>query len=180
MSVASACQAVRDGGVIAYPTEGVFGLGCNPDCDSAIERIIAIKGRDADKGLIIIASKQSQLDKYIGRLDDEAQTRLDASWPGPVTWIVPAKPDLSPLLTGHRPTLAVRVSAHPIVRELCDALGHGLISTSANRSGEKALLTASTVRKQFGNALDEVVDGATGGRESPTPIFDALTLKQLR
>ncbi|MBX2824150.1 MAG: Sua5/YciO/YrdC/YwlC family protein [Gammaproteobacteria bacterium] len=180
MSVEKACAAVRRGGLIAYPTEGVFGFGCDPACLPAVERIIALKGRDAAKGLIIIASAQSQLDNYMETLAPETQSRIDATWPGPVTWIVPARTGVNPLLTGQRPTLAVRVSAHPVVREICDSLGHGLISTSANRSGDAPLRTAAQVRQMFSSDVDVIVEGATGERDKPTPIFDAQTLKQLR
>jgi L-threonylcarbamoyladenylate synthase len=118
-----AARIVVNGGVIAYPTEAVYGLGCLPDDADALDRIIAIKQRAARKGLIVIAANIAQLEPLAMLPGGEIGEQVRASWPGPVTWIVPARPGVWPQLTGGRATLAVRVSAHPLVQQLCRRCG---------------------------------------------------------
>jgi len=175
-----AVETVRAGGVIAYPTEAVYGLGCDPLEHVAVRRIIALKERDAAKGLILIASDISQLMPFMAELPIDVMAKLEASWPGPVTWVVPAAPSLPFWLSGGRTTIAVRVSAHPVVSALCDALGMALISTSANRSGQPPARTALAARVQLGAGLDYILPGAVGGLNKPTEIREALTGKVLR
>lgn len=180
-SLNSAVHALANGGVIAYPTEAVFGLGCNPDDAQAMQRIIDIKGRDAHKGFILIASEQSQLLPYIAPITDAQQSQLDEHWPGPVTFVVPAAKHIcNTLLTGFRSTLAVRVSSHPVVVELCKRYGGAVVSTSANRSGDDALRTTVAVMDLMAAEIDVVVDSPVGDLASPTRIFDLLSGKQLR
>ena len=175
-----AAETVRRGGVIAYPTEAVYGLGCDPLEHMAVRRILALKQRDAAKGLILIASDMAQLAPFMAPLPPAVSAKLAASWPGPVTWVVPAAPALPSWLSGGRSTLAVRVSAHPVVSALCDALGMAIVSTSANRSGQPAARTALAVRMQLGDGLDYILPGAVGGLNKPTEIREALTGKVLR
>ena len=168
-----AAHRVHRGGVIAYPTEAVFGLGCNPDDQAAVERIFEIKGRDAAKGLILIAADVEQLLPYIGHLPPERETEILATWPGPVTWIVPARPDTPPWLTGGRDTLAVRVTAHPVAAALCRACGTALVSTSANRSGHEPARNAMQLQQRLGGTTDYVLPGRVGKQNKPTKILDA-------
>lgn len=175
-----AVEAVRSGGVIAYPTEAVYGLGCDPLEHVAVRRIIALKQRDAAKGLILIASHIRQLMPFMAELPPDVLAKLKASWPGPVTWVVPAAESLPEWLSGGRSTLAVRVSAHPIVSALCDALGMAIVSTSANKSGQAPARTALSARVQLGEGLDYILPGAVGGLNKPTEIREALTGKVLR
>ncbi len=175
-----AVETVRAGGVIAYPTEAVFGLGCDPLEEEAVERILAIKRRDAGKGLILIASRVEQLLPFMAPLPADTRRKLEASWPGPVTWVVPAAAHVSARITGGRPTLAVRVTAHPVAAALCEACGMALVSTSANRSGQAPARTGLMVRSQLGEAVDCIVPGAVGGLAKPTEIRDAVSGKVLR
>ena len=175
-----AVEAVSGGGVIAYPTEAVFGLGCDPLEAEAVERILAIKHRDASKGLILIASRLSQLLPFMAALPDAIIEKLEASWPGPVTWVVPAASHVSARITGGRSSLAVRVTAHPVAAALCEACGMALVSTSANRSGQAPARSGLMVRTQLGDAVDCIVPGAVGGLSKPTEIRDAMTGKVLR
>ncbi|HEY1990849.1 MAG TPA: Sua5/YciO/YrdC/YwlC family protein [Gammaproteobacteria bacterium] len=175
-----AVETVRSGGVIAYPTEAVYGLGCDPLQHLAVRRIIALKQRDAAKGLILIASHISQLLPFMAELPAGVLPKLEASWPGPVTWVVPAAPTLPFWLSGGRSTVAVRISAHPIVAALCTALGMALVSTSANKSGQPPARTALSARMQLGEGLDYILPGAVGGLNKPTEIREALTGKVLR
>ena len=175
-----AVRAVRAGGVIAYPTEAVYGLGCDPLEYAAVQRILALKQRDAAKGLILIASRPEQLLPYMAKLDDGVMQRLRASWPGPVTWVVPAAPSLPFWLSGGRDSIAVRVTAHPQAAALCEACDMALVSTSANRSGTAPARTALEVRARLGDGVDFILPGAVGGAAKPTEIREALTGKVLR
>jgi len=172
-------DVIWGGGVIAYPTEAVFGLGCDPLNARAVARIFAIKQRDAAKGLILIASGIVQLEPFM-QLDDTMRKALLKTWPGPVTWVVPAAPGVPEYLSGGRDTLAVRVTAHPVARALCETTGLALISTSANLSGHSPLRSPPAVRRLLGNKVDYVVPGAVGGLKKPTEIRDARTGQVLR
>jgi L-threonylcarbamoyladenylate synthase len=175
-----AVAVLRQGGVIAYPTESVYGLGCDPDNAAAIRKLLALKQRSPDKGLILIAADFAQLAPYLDEIGASRQQAVLASWPGPVTWLWPARPTVSRLLRGAHDTLAVRVTAHPIAAQLCRRFGKALVSTSANRSGQPPARDAATVREQFGSDVDYVVDAPTGGLARPTTIRDAVTGEVLR
>lgn len=180
-NLAQAVDVLRRGGVIAYPTEAVFGLGCNPHDEKAVQRIIDIKGREAHKGFILIASSQAQLAQFIKPVSATQQAQLDEHWPGPVTFVVPVNTDWSnTLLTGYRDTLAVRVSSHPDVATLCEHYGGAIVSTSANRSGNEALRSYAAVTEELGSQLDCVVEGAVGELVKPTRIYDLASGKRLR
>jgi len=180
LRVDQAARIILAGGVVAYPTEAVYGIGCLPDCPDALERVLQIKRRSRRKGMIVVAADISQLDSLAALPEGPIGERMRASWPGPVTWIVPAGPAASPLLTGGRDTIAVRVSAHPIVRRLCQRTGSALVSTSANLSGNAPARTVQTVRQRFGQTLDFVLGGPLGGSVRPTEIRDAATGRVLR
>lgn len=169
-------QALLDG-VIAYPTEAVFGLGCDPTNETAIEKILTLKQRPSDKGLILIAADYSQLLPYV---DDQAigqdkRFSVFSHWPGPVTLILPARKSVSKLLTGGRDTIAVRVTAFEPARELCRKLGTALVSTSANPSGREPARSVAEVKDYFPSQLSWVMEGATGGANAPSKIIDPLT-----
>lgn len=168
-----AASILSHGGIVAYPTEAVYGLGCDPDDPVALERLVAAKGRDARKGFILIASSIDQLEPYIQPLDAVVGERLAATWPGPVTWLVPVQPDVLPMLSGGRDTLAVRVTAHPLAAALCEAYGGALVSTSANLSGVPPARTALAVQRMLGERVDFIVHGDVGTLGGPTEIRDA-------
>ncbi len=172
-----AIKALDDGLVIAYPTEAVYGVGCDPDDLHAIGLLLNIKQREKSKGLILIAADFSQLAAYIdiNAISLEQQEKMHATWPGPVTWVVPAKPGLTDWLTGQFSTIAIRVSDHPLVQQLCQAYGKPLTSTSANLSGLPACRTAADVVKQLGEQVAVILDAPTGGRMNPTEIRDITT-----
>lgn len=171
----AAVAALRVGGVVAYPTEAVYGLGCDPRDAPALDRILALKGRPTSLGLILIASEFNQLAPYLAPLPTALEARVAATWPGPVTWIWPCVAGLPAVLTGGRDTLAVRVTAHAGAAALCHAFGGALVSTSANRHGESPARDAAAVRAAFGDGVDVVVDGPCGGLARPTEIRDART-----
>lgn len=178
--IIAALKALHKGGVIAYPTEAVYGLGCDPGNPLALQRILDIKAREANKGFILIAASQDQLTPYLATILPAWQAQLDAAWPGPVTFVLPAASTVSPLLSGQRDTLAVRVSAHPLVAQLCNAYGGAIVSTSANLSGQPALNTGQDVQRVFADSIDAIIDGHVGQLSSPTQIIDARTGQRLR
>ena len=178
--VCQAADAIRSGGVIIYPTEGVYGLGCDPKNPNAVERLLAIKKRNPDKGFILIASTLEMLSEFVAELPDTARKKVIESWPGPVTWILPATDSVPTFLTGNRDTLAVRVSAHPFVVDLCNTLGHAIVSTSANISGQPPAETQEELKALFFGTVDYITPLEPGDLDRPTPIFDARTGEQLR
>ena len=186
VDIGEGVRLVRAGGVIAYPTEAVFGLGCDPSNAAAVARIVALKRRAAEKGFILVASDARQLDVWLAPLEPAWRSRMDSAWPGPVTFVVPAAADTPDLVRGGRTTIAVRVSDHPVVRALCEGCGHALVSTSANESGQPALRDAGSVATAFGDVphtcarLDGVVAGETGGLTRATRIVDVRTGQSLR
>jgi len=175
-----AVSALRAGGVIAYPTEGVWGLGCDPSDPAAVLRLLALKHRVMAKGLLLVAADIEQFAPYLIGLSAERQQRLRDSWPAPLTWLVPNNGAAPDWICGTHTGVALRVSAHPLVAALCCAFGGPLVSTSANPSGRRAALTAVQVRRYFGNDLDFILNGELGGQRGPTPIRDLITDKFVR
>ncbi|VYU20740.1 L-threonylcarbamoyladenylate synthase type 1 TsaC [Metakosakonia massiliensis] len=175
-SIAAAVETLKNERVIAYPTEAVFGVGCDPDSETAVKRLLELKQRPVEKGLILIAASFDQLKPYIddAALNEAQRQAVFSCWPGPVTFVFPAKPTTPRWLTGRFDSLAVRVTDHPLVIALCEAYGKPLVSTSANLTGLPPCRTDDEVREQFGVDFP-VVNGKTGGRQNPSEIRDALT-----
>ncbi len=174
--IAAAVEVLKNKNVIAYPTEAVFGVGCDPDSEIAVNRLLELKQRPVEKGLILIAAHFEQLKPYIddSMLSEAQRQAIFACWPGPVTFVFPAKATTPRWLTGRFDSLAVRVTDHPQVIALCEAYGKPLVSTSANLTGLLPCRTDDEVRQQFG-ADFPVLEGNTGGRQNPSEIRDALT-----
>ena len=169
-----AARVLRAGGVVAYPTEAVFGLGCDPLNQAAVLRLLVIKQRPMDKGLILIAHRLEQLLPFLHPLAADVEQRVRETWPGPVTWLLPARPAAPRWLRGRHSTLAVRVTAHPLAAALCEAFGGPIVSTSANASGRPPARSALQTRLRC-PGVDLILAGATGGLARPTPIRDALS-----
>ncbi|MFB6434976.1 MAG: L-threonylcarbamoyladenylate synthase type 1 TsaC [Candidatus Malihini olakiniferum] len=177
----SIIQDLASQNIIAYPTEAVFGLGCDPDSEAAVMQLLILKQRPVEKGLILIAADYQQLTPYIddSHLSPEQKKKMFASWPGPVTWVIPARPSTPNWLTRRFSSLAVRVTAHPLVRELCHGFGKPIVSTSANLSGLAPCRTVKNVLSQFGAAFP-VLLGETSGWQNPSEIRDVLTGSLIR
>ena len=173
-------KIIQAGGLIIYPTEGLFGIGCDPDSHDALAKLISLKKRSTSKGIILIASRYDMLNNYIEALPSDASRRVLQTWPGPVSWVLPAKKDCSRLLTGGHNTIVARVSSHPFVQALCGQLGHAITSTSANISGQAPICNFETLEKVFAYEVDFIVPLMPGNLERPTSIFDALSGRQLR
>jgi len=180
--IEKAAQIFEQGGIIAYPTEAVFGLGCDPDNNSAIERLLRLKQRSVDKGFILLASDYSQLQPYIDESAISKQQKLEilSRWPGAITQVLPINKNISPLLSGIFDTIAVRITQHPDVIALCRKTGKAIISTSANLSGHPAAVTWQSVVQQFPTQLDFLIKTDTLGNDSPSIIIDGITSKVLR
>ena len=172
--IARAAKLLARGGIIAYPTEAVYGLGCLPSKLASLTRLLRLKARDPDKGLIVIAASAEQLIPLVYFPDAATRERVLETWPGPVTWVLPARPQVSPLLRGSHAGLAVRVIQHPIAADLCRRAGP-LVSTSANPAGQAPARSADGARRYFGRRIDYVLPGAVGGRDGPTELRDACT-----
>lgn len=168
------------GGVIAYPTEGSYGLGCLPNHVGALRRVMALKKRPQHKGLIVVGANWGQLRPLLADLPAPAVARIQAVWPAPKTLLLPARSRIPVLLRGRgRQTLAVRIPDFAPTRFLCRALGTALVSTSCNRAGRKASTLQREVQRQFGRQV-MVVGGRTGGRKQPSQIIDWATGRRLR
>ena len=181
-SIENAVTALRRGGVVAYPTEAVWGLGCDPFNEIAVMRLLAIKQREIGKGLILVAGATAQLDGLLD-WDPLPAARRDAvlaSWPGPSTWIVPAMPRVPRWITGDHAGVAVRVSAHPDVIALTTAHGGPLVSTSANLGGQPPAFVRAELDPMLLARIDALAPGETGGRAAPSTIRDARTGEVLR
>ena len=170
-------QLLIDDAVVAYPTEGVFGLGCLADAEKGIARIIDLKGRSADKGLILLVGAEHQL---AGWAKLGAGLPATGSATAPLTWIVPAGAKASALITGGRTTVAVRVTGQPALRALCLALPAPLISTSANRSGRPSITDRHVLQRQFRGLVDAIVPGPLGGAAGVSEIRDLASGRVLR
>src|SRR5688572_23787355 len=175
-----AVHSLQRGGIVAYPTEAVWGLGCDPLNARALRRLVQLKRRPVQQGFILIAAHFSDLEPFLAPLHAGTYQRVMASWPGPVTWLLPALPWVPPELRGEHSTLAVRVTAHPLARELCEAFGGAIVSTSANPHGRPPARSALRTRRYFGRGLVALLPGATGGAAAPSEIRDARTGEVLR
>ncbi|MBP7581101.1 MAG: L-threonylcarbamoyladenylate synthase [Vogesella sp.] len=170
----------RAGGVLAYATESCFGLGCDPFNVRAIRRILAIKARPTHKGLIVIAANLAQLRPLIRPLTPAQLATVQRYWPGPYTFLLPASRRVPTLLRGRHDKIAVRISAHGEAAALCQALGSPLVSTSANRAGQKSLKTARACRQAFGREQVLTLKGRIGKRRKPSTIIDLDSGRVLR
>ncbi|WP_192036137.1 Sua5/YciO/YrdC/YwlC family protein [Halomonas sp. YLGW01] len=176
----AAVDALHAGGVIAYPTEAVWGLGCDPDNEQALTALLRLKERDPAKGLILIAGHIGQLAPWLEGLPADLHAPLVASWPGPNTWLVPDNGRAHPLLRGAHQSVALRVSDHPLVARLCEAYGGPIVSTSANRAGEPPALSAAAVRDALGDGVAAVLEGPLGDHPKPSTIRDLVSGRVLR
>ena len=180
--IEQAVAILRGGGVVAYPTEGVWGLGCDPFDEAAVLRLLGLKQRTVDKGLILVAASAAQLEALVDwkALADAQRSAVHASWPGPHTWIVPVTPRVPRWIRGEHDGVAVRVSAHPGVAALCTGFGGPLVSTSANRAGDPAPTGRAGLSASIAAGVDLIVAGETSGRGAASTLRDARTGRQLR
>lgn len=179
MTVADKAAAIlHGGGVIAYPTEGVFGLGCLPNHSTAVERVLRIKQRDAAKGLILIAADALQFDAWVDLPD--GLSLPDADPDKPITWIVPAASDVAAIVRGNHESVAVRISSNAVARSICIAAQSAIISTSANLSGQPVAGDQQELRRQFHSLVDYIVPGDCGPSSGASEIRDLRSGRVIR
>ncbi|WP_020409179.1 L-threonylcarbamoyladenylate synthase [Hahella ganghwensis] len=178
--IAQACHHVHRGGVIAYPTEAVWGLGCDPFNQEAVERILKLKKRPWQKGLLLVSGDMNDFRSLLSLIPEERANEVIKSWPGPNTWVLPDPGIYPDWVRGTHRSIAVRVTDHPLVCELTRQLGYPVISTSANPAGISPARTLLESRCYFGDELDYYLPGELGGLDRPTTIRDALTGRLFR
>jgi len=172
LTVAQAVNCLRGGKVIAYPTEAVFGLGCDPNSESAVRQLLSLKNRPATAGLILIADSYERFEPFIAPVPAQLRERAMLTWPGPVTWLFPRAENTPDWLAGKHDSIALRITDHAVCRELCSAFGGAIVSTSANPSTAEPARSAARVEEYFGSYVCGTVAGALGGNESPSEIRD--------
>ncbi|MFZ5503710.1 MAG: L-threonylcarbamoyladenylate synthase [Pseudomonadota bacterium] len=161
---------LKHGGLIAYPTESCYGLGCAPSNRKAVQRILKLKRRPQRKGLIVIASSYRQVARYVQPLTLAGREELQRAGAQSITYLLPTQPDCPRWLRGEHDTLAVRLTAHPFARQLCRGMRGALVSTSANRSGQRAAKSYAECRRLFGGKV-WVLPGRVGKRKQPSTII---------
>jgi len=180
LDTAAAVEQLRAGHVIAYPTEAVYGLGCDPANESAVRSLLLMKNRHESAGLVLIASRFSQLRRWIADVDGTLIDKAMQTWPGPVTWLFPRADNVPDYVAGQHDTIAVRITAHGPSRELCEAFGGALISTSANHTAAEPARTALQVQNYFGSSIAGILKGELGDGEKPSEIRDLASGKVIR
>lgn len=171
IDVVNVAACLRTGGVIAHATEGVWGLACDPANREALNRILAIKGREAAKGMLLIGASSDAFEHVLNGVAVDLRAQVEASWPGHVTWLLPGH--MYPRsIRGQHETVACRVPDHTQAREIAAAFGGPLVSTSLNRAGEPPALHFAQARKHFGAEVDFVVPGETSGYTGASTIID--------
>ncbi|NLD14282.1 MAG: threonylcarbamoyl-AMP synthase [Gammaproteobacteria bacterium] len=166
-----AASTIRKGGVIAYPTEAVWGLGCNPWHAQAVQRILHLKQRPVHKGVILVAASMEQFDWLLQDLAPAQRQLLEDSWPGPNTWLVPHHNRVPGWISGRHSSVALRVSSHPLIQALCSLTGP-LVSTSANPAGRPAATSRLRIEQYFHGRLDTILNAPLGRRQQPSTIRD--------
>lgn len=177
-----AAEVFTQGGIIAYPTEAVFGLGCDPDNDEAVNKLLLLKERSVDKGLILLAANYDQLLPYLNdnAINQEQRSLILSRWPGALTQVLPASSNISPLLCGVFDSIAVRVTNHPDVVALCKLTNKAIVSTSANLSGQPPATIWQQVEQKLGDKVDYIIKTDTLNFLKPTSIINGLTGSVIR
>ncbi|WP_444883279.1 L-threonylcarbamoyladenylate synthase [Microbulbifer sp. PSTR4-B] len=180
LAVQKAARALAAGGVIAHPTESVWGLACDPNNLQAVRRLLRLKNRPLEKGLILVSGEEESFSQLLDPLSAEQREKMRETWPGPVTWLVPHRDRIPYWVCGAHPAVALRHTDHSFTAALTRAFGGAIVSTSANPAGCQPARHKYQVLRYFGDALDFVGGGSTGGRNSPSEIRDLLSGEQLR
>lgn len=174
-----AVKILREGGIIAYPTEGVFGLGCDPFNETAVLRLLKIKQRSVKKGLILIAASWDQV-KDLVKIELCKSCIIKPNNKNPVTWVFPATKKVPYWVSGKFDSVAIRVTVHPVAKTLCKKFGGSIISTSANLASGNPAKSVKQVAQQFIGAIDFIISGRVGNLNKPTEIRDVKTNKLIR
>lgn len=173
-------KILRQQGVIAYPTEAVYGLGCDPLSELAVKKILSLKERDVSKGLILIAAEWEQIEAFTRPVPEKKLAQALESWPGPFTWLFPASKKAPSWISGIHNTIALRITAHPIAKTICEEFSGPIVSTSANPENQSPAKTADQVRHYFPSGIDMLVSGEVGDLLCPTSIRDVISGELIR
>ena len=180
LSIGQAVQCLHEGRVIAYPTEAVYGLGCDPRNEAAVRQVLELKSRPASAGLILVADRFERFEPFVAPPEPSQLERALATWPGPVTWLFRRGPGVPDWLAGSHPSIALRVTAHPVCRALCAAFEGPIVSTSANPRGVEPARSAQQVIDYFADRLCGIVAGELGRSTRPSEIRDLATGQVVR
>ena len=178
--ISRAVSVLRAGGVIAYPTEAVWGLGCDPYNRAAVNKLLQLKRRSVAKGLILVSGEYEHLAPFLAALSPQQRARIEASWPGFQTWVVPDDGLAPSWIKGDYTGVALRLTSHPGVSALTRAFGRPIVSTSANITGRPVARDPLQLRLIFGDGLNYLLPGALGGEHRPSSIRDILSEATLR
>lgn len=178
--IQNAAKWLSVGEVVAYPTEAVWGLGCDPFNPHAVEKLLQLKQRPVEKGLILIAAHIEQFNPLLSALPPGQYNQLTESWPAPITWLVPANENVPPWIRGSHDSVALRVTDHPVAKALCQHFGGPIVSTSANPGSRREARTSLMVRRYFGDQLAAITPGQVGNSAKPSQIRDLASGKILR
>ncbi len=157
--IKQAAQELAQGGMVAFPTETVYGLGADASNIEAIRKVYALKGRPADHPSIVHLDSLDKLELWAREVPEAARKLAEHFWPGPMTLILPKRPEVLPQVTGGQDSVGIRIPAHPLTRELISVFGRGIIGPSANRFGHISPTSAEHVREEFGDQLKYILDG---------------------
>jgi L-threonylcarbamoyladenylate synthase len=180
LEISEAVERLRTGHVVAYPTEAVYGLGCDPHSESAIRHLLSLNERPESAGFVLVASHYSQLQPWVAETPEDLLEKAMQSWPGPKTWLFPRAPGVSDLVAGSHDTIAVRITAHKPSIKLCNAFGAALISTSANPRALEPARSAAEVADYFGAELGGILAGPLGHSKRPSEIRDLISGRIIR
>jgi L-threonylcarbamoyladenylate synthase len=182
VEIEAAVQALRDGELVAFPTETVYGLGANAQNPAAVAKIFFVKGRPASHPVIVHLDSPRFLHRWVREVPDAATRLAQAFWPGPLTMVMPRAPHVHDIITGGQDTVAIRVPAHPMAQQLLTAFGGGIAAPSANRYGRLSPTRAEHVREELGEAVRVILDGGECqlGLESTIVCFEDGGVRLLR
>lgn len=180
LDTAQAVEKLKAGKIIAYPTEAVYGLGCDPYNENAVRQILTLKGRPESAGFVLIASHLDQLKPWFGEIAPQMLQQAMTRWPGPVTWLFPRPDHVPDYIAGSHKTIALRMTAHPASQALCEQFGSAVISSSANPSSVPPARTQAEVASYFGGRIAGTLKGALGEGERPSEIIDLASGTILR
>lgn len=182
VEIETAVQALRNGELVAFPTETVYGLGANAQNPAAVRRIFEAKGRPANHPVIVHLDSPRYLHRWVREVPEGAIKLAEAFWPGPLTMVMPRAAHVHDVVTGGQDTIAIRVPAHPMAQQLLTAFGGGIAAPSANRYGRLSPTRAEHVREELGDSVRLVLDGGECqlGLESTIVAFEGSTVRLLR
>ncbi len=167
-----AAEVVREGGVILYPSDTIYGLGCDPFCKSAVRRIFEIKKRPGEKGLLVLVPSSDWLERLARGVDSDLLKVCERFWPGPLTIVLKARRELSRELTGREGKIGIRWPANPFLQEWMERIPGPIVSTSANLSGGEVITSASELQELFGSEVDLFVQSEEPVRGTPSTVVD--------